>query len=561
MWRRTGVWPGFFGPSDVVPCAVARSSVRFATFLAWAFGAVTVVALWHRFGYACDLTDETFSIALPYRFALGDKPFVDEVSSAQTAGILVVPFVWLYVKLTGGTAGIVLFCRALHLAIKGVAALSVHAAAKRWVSPPSAIACAVVPFAFVPHSIPNVGYNVLGSTLLVVGAFTSAAAISKPSPPARQLVLAGIAYGLATFAYPPTALAAVTAGVLLLLCAPRDRLRTFGAFALGGVLAFVLVSPSLAFGGVKGVRTVMDFATGMPIPRGESKIWQVLHSFRDGAPELLVGSALALAVVRFSRSRFLASLLVPLVVTVAVFWFHKEAGNWKAGLFLVTFAGLCAPAMVLAVSRDSMLLRGGVLIVVPSLVAGTATAWASSNGTEMSCIGLWPAAVLFVVLAVAALERAHAERIWTMAPAALLVGVLLLRNYEYVYRDGPLETLTTQVKTGPMRGITTTAARASQFAELERVTHKHDRVGGRLFVPYEQPGIYLFSTMPPSSNTVWPLSFYGQESLLAYWRAHYTGRGMIIQVPTGGVGKIVDPVVEAPDRIIDHGTFFTVYRE
>jgi hypothetical protein len=540
--------------------AVARSSARFATFLAWTFGALTLLALWNRFRHAAELTDETFSIALPYRFALGDKPFVDEVSSAQTAGILVLPFVWLYVKLTGGTAGIVLFCRALHLAVKGVAALSVHAAARRWVSPPSAIACAIVPFAFTPHSIPNVGYNVLGSTLLVAGAFTSAAALSKPSPPPRQLLLAGLAYGLATFAYPAVAPAPLIAAVLVFACAPRDRLRCFGAFALGGVASFLLVSPALVFGGVRGVRESFEFASAL-VPRGQAKLPLVLDAFWKGAPELLVGSTIALTVVRLARSRWLTSIVVPLVVVFAVFWFRKLAGTHWAALHLVTYAGLVAPAMIIAVSSDSLLLRSGILVCAPSIVAGVGTAWASSNATEMGCLGLWPAAVLFVVLAVAALERAQAERIWTMAPAALLTIVLVLRTYEYVYRDAPLESLVTQVKSGPFRGIYTTAARAAQFAELERVTRLHDRPGGRLLVSYEQPGIYLFSKMAPASNTVWPLSWYGQEPLLAYWRAHWTGRGMIIRVNSGGVGKVVDPVVESADRIIDRGSFFVVYRE
>jgi hypothetical protein len=538
---------------------VARGSVRFTAFLVWAFGAFTLLALWNRFRYAAELTDEAFSIALPYRFVLGDKPFVDEISSAQTAGIIVLPFVWLFVKLTGGTTGLVLFCRLLHLGVKAVAAFSVHAAARCWVSPSAALACAFVPFAFVPHSIPNVGYNVLGSTLLVVGAFTSAAAISKPTPPPWQLVLAGIAYGLATFAYPTMAGAPVIAAVMVFVCARRDRLRALGALVLGGVLAFVLVSPALAFGGVRGVKASFEFASGM-VPRGEAKLPVVLRAFWNGAPELLTYGGLALVALRFVRSRWLTSLVVPVVAVVAVFWFRKEAGNAKGALFLVSYVGLLAPLMLVAVSYDRLLLRAGLVVVVPSLAAAVGTGWGSSNGTEMTCLGLWPAAVLFVVLAVAALERAHAERLWTILPVVLITLVLVLRTYEYVYRDSPLEALDTQVKSGPFRGIRTTATRAAQFAELERVTRLHDRVGGRLFVPYEQPGIHLFSRMAPGANTVWPLAWYGQDEMLAYWKKHYTGRGMVIRTRGSGVGKI-DPQFELPDHVIDKGTWFTVYRE
>jgi len=536
-----------------------RGSQRFASFVAWTFGVAVVLGLWHRFHYAAELTDESFSVALPYRFVLGDRPFVDEVNVAQTAGLVIFPFVWLYVKLTGGSAGLVLFCRGLHLVVKGVAALAVHSAARRWVSPPSAIACAVVAFGFVPHSIPNAGYNVLGSTLLLAGGFAAAAGISRERPDDTELFLGGLASGLATFAYPTIAPAPVLAALLVLVCAPTSRFRAMGVFVLGGIASFLLVSPALAFGGVAGVKETMRFTTEM-VPRGASKLTAIYVALKGGAPELLVYGSLALVAVRLVGSRFLTALVVPVVVAAAALWFRKEAGTYKAGLDLVTFTGLLAPAMVFAVSADRVLLRAGVLIALPSMVAGFATAWGSSNGPESACLGLWPAAVLVVVLAVAALERAHAERLWTMAPAVLFTAILVLRTYEFVYRDAPLEALTTRITSGPFRGIHTTASRAGQLAELERVTRAHDREGGRLLVLYEQPGVSLFSRMRPGSNTVWPVAWYDQERLLAYWRAHVTGRGMVIRVGNG-VGKLVDPAVEAPERVIDKGSWFVVYRE
>lgn len=105
-----------------------RSSPRFATVVVVLCGVFALGALVHRLRFSADLSDEAFSIALPYRFALGDRPFIDEVSTAQTAGLLLLPFVWLFVKLTGGSAGIVLFVRFVHLFIKAIAAMAVHSA-------------------------------------------------------------------------------------------------------------------------------------------------------------------------------------------------------------------------------------------------------------------------------------------------------------------------------------------------------------------------------------------------------------------------------------------------
>ena len=66
--------------------------------------------------------------------------------------------------------------------------------------------------------------------------------------------------------------------------------------------------------------------------------------------------------------------------------------------------------------------------------------------------------------------------------------------------------------------------------------------------------------MPPSSNTVWPLGYYGQASLLAYWRAHVTGNGLVVKV-NGMVGGVVDAQAEAAERLIERTPHFTLYRE
>src|SRR3990167_1511710 len=58
--------------------------------------------------------DEAFYISMPYRFILGDRPFVDEYNISQTAGFFTLPFIKGYLYLKGSTEGIFLFARYLH---------------------------------------------------------------------------------------------------------------------------------------------------------------------------------------------------------------------------------------------------------------------------------------------------------------------------------------------------------------------------------------------------------------------------------------------------------------
>jgi hypothetical protein len=540
---------------------VLRSSPRFARTVALLFGALVLGALVHRFRFGTELSDEAFSIALPYRFALGDRPFIDEVNTAQTAGILLLPFVWLFVKLTGGTSGIVLFVRMVHLFVKGIAALSVHSTVRRWMSPPSAIAVSFVPFAFVPHSIPNVGYNVLCTTLLVVGSFASAGGIALPDRSARskRLVLAGLAYGLATFAYPPIAPTAVVAAALVVGLCPQERLRAGAAFVLGGVLSVALLLPFLLPAGATGILRSFHFGAEL-VHRPPGKLKLIIEAIWTAAPKLLVGVPAALAVVGLLRRRSLIALVVPIAVVVAVLWTRDEATSSVGSMRVVIYTGVLAPALLFTIRRSDRAVRGALLIYVPSVVAGLATAFASSNGTDNAALGLESASVLFAALAVVALERAYAERLWTLIPPVVLSLVLVQRSYDFVYRDAPIEQLTTLVRSGPFRGIWTTAEHAALFRDLEEIMRKYDRPGGRVLVIYESPGSYLFSSMRPSSNTVWPLSYFGQPELLAYWKKHVTGIGIVVEVGPPQA-NIVDATVAVPARLFEQRGVFYVYAE
>lgn len=61
---------------------------------------VAVLALCYaRLFFGVDFLDEAFYAAIPYRFVLGARPFVDELNISQTFAFLTYPLVRLYVSL------------------------------------------------------------------------------------------------------------------------------------------------------------------------------------------------------------------------------------------------------------------------------------------------------------------------------------------------------------------------------------------------------------------------------------------------------------------------------
>jgi hypothetical protein len=54
-----------------------------------------------------DTTDEAFYYAMPFRFLLGDTPFLDEIDIHQTSTVFSLPFLKAFLLLRGNLEGIV----------------------------------------------------------------------------------------------------------------------------------------------------------------------------------------------------------------------------------------------------------------------------------------------------------------------------------------------------------------------------------------------------------------------------------------------------------------------
>lgn len=67
----------------------------------------------HKAFFGTDTWDESFYLTIPYRVLLGDALFVDEWHVSQLSSFLQYLPLWLFVKITGSTEGIILFFRIL----------------------------------------------------------------------------------------------------------------------------------------------------------------------------------------------------------------------------------------------------------------------------------------------------------------------------------------------------------------------------------------------------------------------------------------------------------------
>jgi len=508
--------------------------------------ALTVVGLcFARLFFGVDWTDEAFYAAIPYRFVLGDRPFIDELNIVQTAGLLEYPFVRVYVAVFSSEGLILALRMAYLLFVAGIGALA-FILLRRVVRWPYLLGGGLAYMCIVFLSIPTLSYNTLSAGFLTYGVLFGLGHLVAERG-RWSLVASGCCLGLAGVAYVPLlAVGPVFAAGMWLAAsggrrrttadAPSTRVGLRSALWYGVGLAAVLA----LFGALVLIFGVQHFLDAIAYTRS-------LSSFGGGAGKLrwlavdatrLVTAGLPLtillvvgALLAGRRRRGLRDLLIALVPAT--------------GILLVVMAQLRDPLVALVPATGALLPVWGQyapvfasklailfavytwLVVclqlerssprwtlfwwglVPATAAGAITGYTSSNGLINAAVGLAPLLILGPVAAsfsedqdlAEARPAARSRRLVLPIASAIVLGLAF--HWGAVYRDASIWHLTTRVSTGPYAGMLTTADRARLSSQLSRDLGKLSTPSDTVAFYSDFSAGYLFSRMRPCIETVW----------------------------------------------------------
>jgi hypothetical protein len=528
---------------------------------------VVVVSCWQRIQLGVELTDEAFPTALAYRFALGDRPFLDEMAAGQTPAVFLWPLVWLYVKIAGSSHGIVLFARCLFFAFGAGTAGVVFWVLRRYLLWPAALIVALLCVVYVPFTIAAPNYNALGMDFFTMGSFLCLRAATEASF-RRPAYWAGICLGLGVLAYPTYAPAVLLLVGCTALTRSSGRLASSALVIGGGLTVVLLVAPVFLRAGLGAVHASFAYAASIT-PRPKLKLVEVMLDWWKGSPvTALLVPALAVGVAGLRRQPQWALWCAPLAAFGAASAFGES--TYTSTLLVILYTGLFAPVWLLVVG-DSPFLRAAFRVIWwPSVLAGLLTGYSSSNGATNSGLGLFPAAILGITaLALAADQGWTAWKAAPMTRSVVLAGptifllFVLLRWCTNVYRDRPLAELNVRTTFGPYAGLKTTKDKVDFMRVLQADIQAHESTDGRLVVYYEMPGAYLFSRMRPGINTVWPAAYVGSEQVYRSFQRMNTGQGVAIRLKALGAppGQVVplERAIEDPGRLIRDAPSYAVY--
>jgi hypothetical protein len=494
-----------------------------ARIVAVAVALAVVGITYYRIWFGVDLTDESFYVALAWRFAVGAKPFVDETTVAQQAALLVFPFVWIWRELAG-IDGVVLFVRHLQfllsLLVGGAVFVSLRRALK---SGSAALLCASTAVAFVPFDIHSLSYNTIGGGLFAAGLLLAYLQSSR-----AWLVVAGVCHGLAVFAYPSLAVAVIVCFALRIVLEPARWRREVVAY---GVPALVVAAA--AFGSILAEAGLHDVVTGyhrssdyLGHAGGIGKIGNVfsheastLHFWWLVLPALVL-----LGVLWFTHRRLAPVVLLPLPLLALPGSLSNSFASppYTATLEYVSHYGALALPLLVLVWPRAAARRLFVAVWIPSLVAGFATAYSSNNGAVNFGIGFFPATLVTTAFLLWSLQDAGLE-VAALVPA-VVVPVLLVVFGGQIYRDGPFSTMTTAAA-GPYAGIRTSLNKKLFLDQFRRDLARH-APGCRIAFLRDFPAGYLLAPQRPDTNTVWIATVAQsktnayQQTVVDYWQRH-----------------------------------------
>lgn len=148
---------------------ISRQSLAFALL----FAASAAFMLW-KLPYSLGGSDEAFYLTVPYRLYLGDRLFFDEWHLSQLASFFTLPFVTLYLDLTGSTEGIMLTARCVYAVLHALAALVIYLRLKKYGA--LSVAASVMFMLFTPFDMMCYSYNTIAlDALALAGVFAGAA--------------------------------------------------------------------------------------------------------------------------------------------------------------------------------------------------------------------------------------------------------------------------------------------------------------------------------------------------------------------------------------------------
>lgn len=505
-----------------------------------AFGIVLAV----RGLYGFCWSDESFYLTFAQRLWQGQQLILDEWHPVQFYSALFYPILSLYHAFFG-TEGIYLFARCVYTAAALACSLLLFfTLCRRWGALWSFLGALLV----LSYSRGNIWglsyYNLF--VLFCITAFCLLLRGWAHSGRYRRLLyaLSGVSLAAAVLCVPYFA-PFVLAGLLAAFCFKPGR--EGAAWCLGGIcltaawflLCFLPKDVPALLSSLSQILTDPEH-TGGPLANLWVAILDVKLRYHYEIKLAIVSAFVLLLGIRFLPRAWgsIPGLLLALAGAAVSLWRYYNA---ETGYTVYTLVIFCLPGLLLCWVRRKINIPA-LLLRLLGMAMGLSMALSSNTESRAFTVGL----VIYAIGALLQLASLHQSEKPIKYTVLLLTCTALCLSYysriDYVFRDGPLDTLTATMERGPAKGLRTTPEHNQQYEEildmLEDLDNRYEE-RNTIFFTKLLPWGYLACDFPCGAPTAWRTAL-DSPRLESYYSLHPDSIPSIVVVLRPEIGNYPD---------------------
>ncbi len=541
------------------PDAIKTSKNKYLPILI--INAVLVLAVIFRAFLCISVMDEVFNIGQALRSLQGNTFLVENWDYFQTGDSFLIPFIFVFTRITGSTEGIVLFSRIVFIVLQLLMGIFLYKILSRFFDRMSSLFAVVIYSTAVSFLLFYMWYDNWELFFRLIGLFLVFGAVTsieqKTAGKAYIMVfIAGIAHACMVFAYPTMIVLYVYVLALIFFYRRKQSAKAHNLMALFYILGSALVFAVFMLYVLKiGVRNLFIFNSTMAeaglSSTGREGFFS-LSSMVEKTKALIVEnivfymfslvffavSILILYVFRKNKHKilmFCSVMLLGCIVLLLMTVFRVDSLNT-----LMTYLSLYTIPLYFLVRKESDRRRHFkdliVFLWISSFIAGVVYSMTALDGAIKFSAGTRTGAIVTVLLLFEAIRMSEMKSdrktvFGILASAMVVMNVFALYSFSF---DGikPLE-CTARIRTGIYKGIIDLPDNAKRYETVEKDLAEVIKDGDKTIAcgPFAME-FYLMTDLKPDAANLWDPN--NTELAFQYYKTYYGEPDIIVLHDSAG---------------------------
>ena len=541
------------------PDAIKTSKNKYLPILI--INAVLVLAVIFRAFLCISVMDEVFNIGQALRTLQGNTFLVENWDYFQTGDSFLIPFIFVFCKITGSTEGIVLFSRTVFIVLQLIMGIFLYKILSRFFDRMSSLFAVVIYSTAVSFLLFYMWYDNWELFFRLIGLFLVFGAVTsfdqKTAKKAYIMVfIAGIAHACMVFAYPTMIVLYVYVLALIFFYRRKQSAKAHNLMALFYILGSALVfavfmlyvlkigtgnlfvfNSTMAEAGLSSTGREGFFSLSSMIEKTKALIVENIVFYMFSLVFFAV-SILILYVFRKNKHKilmFCSVMLLGCIVLLLMTVFRVDSLNT-----LMTYLSLYTIPLYLLIRKESDKGRHFkdliVFLWISSYIAGVVYSMTALDGAIKFSAGTRTGAIVTVLLLFEAIRMSE-MKIDRKTAFGILASVMVVMNVFALYSfsfDGikPLE-CTARIRTGIYKGIIDLPDNAKRYETVEKDLAEVIKDGDKTIAcgPYAME-FYLMTDLTPNAANLWDPN--NTELTFQYYKTYYGEPDIIVLHDSAG---------------------------